>query len=175
MKLVGYFLFFIIIGFVLPVFSSVKLIYSDRSAFQVQNQIFFLSDLEQTNNVLRGLKCLMPQSLLLTSTNFDKQPSNLNLDSVIKIKKLIYWSLLETPYNKMINVDEQKLQKCRIDFSKHERQELRELYIYEINLQKKFGTMDVHNRKRNALILGKLGLYLETVEKKISHYVFLQN
>ena len=174
-KLISYFLFFIIVGFACPVFSGVKLIYADRSAFQIQNQIFFLSELQQTNNVLRGLMCLVPQSLLIASTNFDVQPSNLNLNPIIKIKKLIYWSLLETPYNKMINIDEQKMKKCRLEFSKYELDELREYYIYEINLQKKYGTMDIHNHKRNALILEKLSSYQETVDKKLSHYVFLQN
>jgi len=53
--------------------------------------------------------------------------------------------------------------------------ELREYYIYEINLQKKYGTMDIHNHKRNALILEKLSSYQEIVDKKLSHYVFLQN
>jgi len=174
-KLISYFLFFIIVGFVFPVFSGVKLIYADRSAFQIQNQIFFLSELQQTNNVLRGLMCLMPQSLLIASTNFDVQPSSLNLNPIIKIKKLIYLSILETPYNKMINLDELKMQKCGLNLSKYELDELREYYIYEINLQKKYGTMDIHNHKRNALILEKLSSYQETVDKKLSHYVFLQN
>ena len=83
--------------------------------------------------------------------------------------------MLETPYNKMINIDEQKMKKCRLDFSKYELDELREYYIYEINLQKKYGTMDIHNNKRNALILEKLSSYQEIVDKKLSHYVFLQN
>jgi len=171
----GYFLVLMIAGFILPVFSSVKLIYADRSAFRIQNQIFFLSELKQSNNVLRGLLCLMPQSLLLTATNFDVKPAQLNLDAVIKIKKLLYWSMIETPFNKMINIDEQKITRCQLDFSKTALDELREYYIYEINLQKKFGTMDIHNNKRNALILEKLGRYLDIVDKKISHYVFLQN